>query len=379
MPRKKYAILVAEDAADIREQIVDFLGELGYTIHTATTGKQVMDILHREPIDLLLLDNAMSDMSGYDIIIPLKQDRRLCDIPVIMISDDNDIESVVKFIEIGADDHLPKTFQPVLLKARIESSLAKKQHFEEIKKERTRSDSLLNVVMPIGISLIEEKDLDHLLETILKGAELLCNADAGTIYLRTEENQLRFVISNIRSKKIKMGGTSGEPIPYPPIDIFISGKPNHRSVSSHAAITGENVNIPDINANKDFDFTYPQDYGVLFKYESNSMLAIPLKNNKDYVIGVLQLINAVDPEKGWVIPFDGDKEQMAQALSAMATAALEAYYREQSLRREIHELRIEIDEMKRDRQVDEITHTDYFQEILQRADDFRKEDAQPSA
>jgi GAF domain-containing protein len=98
----------------------------------------------------------------------------------------------------------------------------------------------------------------------------------------------------------------------------------------------------------------------------------PLKNSSNQVIGVLQLINALDPDTGQVIPFDQNLEQMIGALSLLASVALEAYYREQQLRRQIAELQIEIDKAKAARQVAEITETEYFQDLQKRAGDLRR-------
>jgi len=97
------------------------------------------------------------------------------------------------------------------------------------------------------------------------------------------------------------------------------------------------------------------------------VLAIPLKNNEGYVLGVLELLNAKDPESGAPVAFDANLQQMMESYSSLAVAALEAYIREQSLRQEIQQLRIEIDEAKRQQQVSEIVDTDFFQDLQVRA------------
>jgi len=102
-------------------------------------------------------------------------------------------------------------------------------------------------------------------------------------------------------------------------------------------------------------------------YRADSFLAIPLKNSDDQVLGVLQLANARDPATGRVIPFDANLQQMMESYSSLAVAALEAYIREQGLRQQIQQLRIEIDEVKRQKQVDEIVETDFFQSLQAKA------------
>jgi GAF domain-containing protein len=106
-------------------------------------------------------------------------------------------------------------------------------------------------------------------------------------------------------------------------------------------------------------------------YRSISYLTIPLKNSQNEVLGVLQLINAQDPETRQVIPFDSNLQQMMESYSSLAVAALEAYIREQSLKQEIQQLRIEIDEAKRQKQVSEIVDTDFFQDLQAKARSIR--------
>jgi len=98
-----------------------------------------------------------------------------------------------------------------------------------------------------------------------------------------------------------------------------------------------------------------------------SCLAIPLKNSANQVLGVMQLINAQDPESGHFIPFDQNLQRMMESFSSLAVAALEAYTREQNLRQQIQQLRIEIDEVKRQKQVSEIVESDFFQHLQNRA------------
>ena len=104
-------------------------------------------------------------------------------------------------------------------------------------------------------------------------------------------------------------------------------------------------------------------------YRSTSFLTIPLEGDDGRVIGVLQLINAQDPETGAVVPFKHD--EVIESLVLLASAALAAYMREESLRREIQELRIVVDTVKKTRQVAEITETDYFQQLQKKAKNLR--------
>ncbi|MCP4350329.1 MAG: HAMP domain-containing protein [Desulfobacterales bacterium] len=221
----------------------------------------------------------------------------------------------------------------------------------QVQKEKKRADDLLDVVIPIGVGLASEKDFNRLLENMLLEAKKFCNADAGILYLRSKDDHLEFVIVRNDRMEIIMGGTTGNKVTFPPLALYLkdTGEPNHQTIAAHVALAGESVNIPDMGQSEQFTFS-----GVDFKkhseetyYQDTSYLAIPLKNSQNEVIGVMQLINAQDSETSQIIPFDSNLQQMMESFSSLAVAALEAYIREQSLRQEIKQLRIEIDETKR--------------------------------
>ena len=213
-----------------------------------------------------------------------------------------------------------------------------------------------------------------LLEKILSEARSFCNADAGTLYLRTQENQLKFVLVHNNSKQIRLGGASGAVVPFPPIPMYdqVTGAPHLRNVAANAAITGKTINIPDARQSPDFDFAGLNMLDDSDNHYAQSFLTIPLKNSAGSVLGVLQLLNAQDPDSGTVIPFDDNLQQMMESLSSLAVAALEAYIREQGLRREIQKLRIEIDEGKRQKQVSEIVDSDFFAGLKAKARKMRE-------
>jgi GAF domain-containing protein len=106
-------------------------------------------------------------------------------------------------------------------------------------------------------------------------------------------------------------------------------------------------------------------------YCTVSLLDIPLKNNRNQVLGVLELANVQDTESGQVIPFDANLQQMMETFSSLAVAALEAYIREQDLRRKVQELRIDIDETRRQEYVNEIVNNELFQELWGKARSLR--------
>ena len=151
-------ILVVDDNEINRDMISRRLVRQGYTPFTAQNGREALERLRAEPFDLVLLDILMPEMNGYQVLEQLKRDPDLRHLPVIMISALDEIESVVRCIEIGAEDYLPKPFNPVVLRARIGASMEKKRlrdrevlYLSQIEAEKKRSDELLHVILPPDI------------------------------------------------------------------------------------------------------------------------------------------------------------------------------------------------------------------------------------
>lgn len=236
-----------------------------------------------------------------------------------------------------------------------------------------RFDAVVKAVIPIGVAMLGARDFHALLEQILIEAKSLCHADGGTLYLRTEDDHLRFVIVRNDSLDIALGGCSGAEVPYPPLPLRdpATGAPNERNVATAAALSGRSINIADAYAADGFELSGTLAFDACSGYRSTSFLTVPLKNVHHEVIGVLQLLNAQDAG-GAVVPFDPGVVPIVESLSTLAAAALEVYRREERLRREIRELHVQIDETKRARQVAEIADTDYFQTLQRRARQLRE-------
>ena len=119
-------LLIVDDNEINRDVLARQLGRQGHATAVAENGLQALEMVREQEFDLVLLDIMMPEMSGYEVLGHLKTDARLRDIPVIMISALDEMETVVRCIELGAEDYLPKPFDPVLLRARIRACLEKK-------------------------------------------------------------------------------------------------------------------------------------------------------------------------------------------------------------------------------------------------------------
>jgi HD-GYP domain-containing protein (c-di-GMP phosphodiesterase class II) len=189
----------------------------------------------------------------------------------------------------------------------------------------TAADDLvqrLDQLNAIGASLSAERDIDRLLEAILTAAKTITRADGGTLYRVTEEKSLRFEIVRTSSLKYYLGGSTGNPVPFYPIQLYKDGKPNQTMVAAQAALTGETINIADAYTAEGFDFTGTRAFDAKTGYRSKSFLTVPMRNHEGETIGVLQLINAVDPLSGEIVAFSASDQRLAESLASQAAVAL---------------------------------------------------------
>jgi HD-GYP domain-containing protein (c-di-GMP phosphodiesterase class II) len=179
-------------------------------------------------------------------------------------------------------------------------------------------------LIELGIALSAERDHGRLLEMILVGAKELTNADGGTLYLVGEGGrELRFAIMRNDTMGIALGGTTGAPIPFPPVPLRDSdGAPNTKSIVAAAAVTGKTINLNDAYNAPGFDFHGAREFDARTGYRSKSFLTVPLKNHDAEVVGVLQLINARSAA-GDTIAFPADGTPLVEALASQAAIALE--------------------------------------------------------
>ena len=180
----------------------------------------------------------------------------------------------------------------------------------------------INRLNEIGVALSVVKDADQLLETILLGAKALTNSDAGTLYTATENKTLKFQILRTDSLNIAQGGTTGIPIKLPELPLYRHGAPNLSMVAAYTALKEETVNIPDAYEADGFDFTGMRAFDKAMNYRSKSFLTVPLKNHENELIGVLQLINAKNPDTNEIKPFSAEDQQLAESLASQAAIAL---------------------------------------------------------
>jgi adenylate cyclase len=161
MEQSQSCILVVDDNEMNRDMLSRRLTRQGHEVMVAEDGQRALTMLTERAYDLVLLDIMMPKMNGYEALERIKSDVNLQNIPVIMISAVDDLDSVVKCIEMGAEDYLFKPFNPVLLKARVDATLEKRRLYHQ------------NNIAPEAFKTS--------LETIQSTVERLLAGDEGTI------------------------------------------------------------------------------------------------------------------------------------------------------------------------------------------------------
>ncbi len=242
----------------------------------------------------------------------------------------------------------------------------------QLSAEKQRANDLLEVVIPIGVDLSSEKEFGRLLERMTVEAINYCQADGGILYLRTDADELRFVSVRHERRNIALGGTTGQAVFVEPIPLHEQNDSlNGRTAAAFVALNNTSLNLTNIDQSTMYNFSDL----AMGDYRPFSCLTLPLQNSQDSTIGVLQLFDARDPETDVIISFDDNLEAMMGSFSLLATAALEGYLREASLRHEYAQLTINIDGNKVKEEVQQIEDTDFFRDLQARARDLRRDSA----
>ena len=168
-------------------------------------------------------------------------------------------------------------------------------------------------VLSVCLSLTAQRDREALLSSILDTAMDIAHCDAGTLYL-LEADGLHFCRMNTRSLGIRQGGHA-DPIQLPPVPM----EPQY--VSAWVALHGQSINVADVRNDDHFDFSGSLRYDAMTGYRTKSMLVVPMSNDQGELIGVMQLINALN-ESGAAIPFAPDDELLVSAIASQAALSI---------------------------------------------------------
>jgi sigma-B regulation protein RsbU (phosphoserine phosphatase) len=149
------ALLVVDDNEDNRYTLTRRLNREGYAnLTTANDGRAALELLHAKSFDLVLLDIMMPELNGYEVLEQMKASPALRTVPVIMISALSEIDSVIRCIELGAEDYLAKPFNPTLLRARVGATLEKKRLRDEVEASLARLEEELDAARKMQLAML---------------------------------------------------------------------------------------------------------------------------------------------------------------------------------------------------------------------------------
>lgn len=174
-------------------------------------------------------------------------------------------------------------------------------------------DEKIQKILNLGIAFSRERSKERLLDRILEAAMDLTGCDGGTLYTNNG-SALEFKIMITRSQGVHQG-SEGDEINLPPVPL------KKDNVCAFSALERRLINIPDVYACTEYDFSGPKNYDAMTGYNTRSLLVVPMEDDKENVIGVVELINAMDKE-GNIIPFPEEDEQILHSLGSQAAICL---------------------------------------------------------
>jgi class 3 adenylate cyclase len=205
-------VLVVDDTPFNRQLLRRLLDRIGHVTLEAADGQAALDLLRdpaTEPVDVILLDIVMPVMDGYETLAALKADEALRDVPVIVISGVDELDSVVRCIEMGAADYLPKTVDPAIIRARVAASLGQKRLRDQERAllgtiERQRSQ-LARFLSPQVAALVSNPDGEAMLAGHRREiTALFCDLRNFTVFSETAEPEE--VLGFLRLYHATLGG-----------------------------------------------------------------------------------------------------------------------------------------------------------------------------
>ena len=306
-------ILIVDDIQDNIDALTTLLKRRYNTLST-NNPTNTLDILKKNKVDMILLDVIMPELNGFEVCQKIKDNPLTNAIPVIFTTSIDDESSIEKAYDLGGVDYITKPFRPKEILSKIATHIS---IYEQTKSQANLIDELLS----IGTSLTSENDFDILMEKIMLGAKKFASADAGTIYLLSDDKkELRFEVVHTDSLDIKMGGT-GEKLNWPNLQLYIDGKPNYTMVAAKCALDMKLLNFADVYNEDGFNFEGTKVFDSTTGYRSTSMLVVPMIDRNGKLVGVLQLLNKIG-KNGKIIQFNREDEIILSSMASLGAVSI---------------------------------------------------------
>ncbi|KAA3659405.1 MAG: GAF domain-containing protein [Chloroflexi bacterium] len=330
MSSKFAKLLVIDDDATRCLSVVNPLQQWGwYTIEIATTPQDAVQKLIHESVDLVIIQVQLAMQNEFLVLNQLRQTMNLRHTPVIITTAIDDLHLVAKCLTFGEIDILPLPIEPNILQHRVVANLEKQHLLKQVLSSlaafnamKRVTDDLKRIILPLGIKLSGETDLDQLLYLIVSEAITICRAEMGILYLRVENKELQPVILLNERLGLRWIGAEKQSHPLETLSLQNGhGEPN-QNVATMVTLTKQSTNIPNIYEYQDISNTLPlPQFDTVFDFQSKSCLIVPLKSHE--VMGVLQLVNAYDADLQEIVSFTLYHQQVMESLAAQAAVAMQ--------------------------------------------------------
>jgi signal transduction histidine kinase/DNA-binding response OmpR family regulator len=289
------ALLIVDDIEDNRFALSRRLARQGYlNVTTAVDGRQALELLKSKPFDLVLLDIMMPNVNGYETLTQMKADESLRHIPVIMISAVDEIDSVIRCVELGAEDYLAKPFNPTLLRARVGACLERKRLHDELREALQQQTATADVLKVISRSTF---DLQTVLDTLVATAAQLCDARRGVIMRRVGDTYHGVAFYNASPELIEF--IKAHPI-----------APGRHTITARVALERQIVHVADLQADPEYAYAL-RDIDPI-----RTELGVPMFR-EDEILGIFILY------KLEVAPFTEQQIELVKTFADQAVIAIE--------------------------------------------------------